>query len=232
MGLMIGIDTGGTFTVLVALGSETGQLIAHKTSSTPQSPGQAIANSLLEGGAGDSTVTSFTHGTTVGTNSLIERTGCRVGFLTTTGFEDTPYIQRINRKVLYDLQWQKPSPLVGSRRICLGIGERLDANGNVVRPLDEAEVRARCKTLREEQAQAGRDLPALLLREYRSRGASSRDREGRAPRRAGLDLSSGCPDLARVRASEQDDCRCVSEAAPARLYREPRRRLARRGDHA
>ena len=50
-----------------------------------------------------------------GTNALIERTGCKVAFVTTKGFEDTPFIQRINRKVLYDLRWRKPEPLVASR---------------------------------------------------------------------------------------------------------------------
>ena len=75
---------------------------------------------------------TFTHGTTVGTNALIERTGCKVAFVTTKGFEDTPFIQRINRKVLYDLRWRKPEPLVASRRLCLGLDERLDADGDEV----------------------------------------------------------------------------------------------------
>ncbi len=69
--------------------------------------------------------------------------------MTTKGFEDTPFIQRINRKVLYDLRWRKPEPLVGSRRLCLGIDERFDASGGRLRPVDEAEVRALCRTIRE-----------------------------------------------------------------------------------
>ena len=77
-----------------------------------------------------------------------------MAFLTTKGFEDTPYIQRINRKVLYDLQWQKPEPLVASRRLCLGIGERLDSSGAVVRAVDEDEVRELCRRIRDEGAEA------------------------------------------------------------------------------
>jgi N-methylhydantoinase A len=154
VGLAIGIDTGGTFTDMVVLDRETGRIASLKTSSTPQEPGDAILNALTEGGIEGPQVQSFTHGTTVGTNALIERTGCRVAFLTTSGFEDTPYIQRINRKVLYDLRWRKPVPLVGSRRMCLGVGERLDAAGNEIRPLDDAEVRALAREIRASGAEA------------------------------------------------------------------------------
>src|SRR6185312_6053031 len=152
-GLAIGIDTGGTFTDMVVLDRETGRISSLKTSSTPQEPGDAILNALDEGGIDGPDVQSFTHGTTVGTNALIERTGCRVAFLTTSGFEDTPYIQRINRKVLYDLRWKKPVPLVGSRRMCLGVAERLNAAGETLRPVDPEQVRALCRTIRREGAE-------------------------------------------------------------------------------
>jgi N-methylhydantoinase A len=154
MGFVVGIDTGGTFTDLVALDTATGAVTSLKTSSTPQSPGTAILNALAEGAVAGGDVDSFTHGTTVGTNALIERTGCRVAFMTTKGFEDTPYIQRINRKVLYDLRWQKPEPLVAGRRLCLGVDERLDAGGGVVRDLDEDGVRLLCTDLRRTGAEA------------------------------------------------------------------------------
>ena len=148
MGVLIGIDTGGTFTDMVVFDPESGHVESLKTSSTPSTPGQAIVNALSEGGVEAASVETFTHGTTVGTNALIERTGCRVAFLTTAGFEDTPYIQRINRRVLYDLRWTKTEPLVASRRLCLGVGERLDADGAVVRSLDDEEVRALARQIR------------------------------------------------------------------------------------
>ncbi len=154
MGLVIGIDTGGTFTDMVVLDPETGRIDSLKTSSMPSSPGQAIVNALAEGEVAASEIERFTHGTTVGTNALIERTGCRVALVTTKGFEDTPFIQRINRRVLYDLRWCKPEPLVASRRLCLGLDERLDASGAVIRPVDEAEVRSICRTIRESGAEA------------------------------------------------------------------------------
>jgi N-methylhydantoinase A len=154
VGLAIGIDTGGTFTDMVVLERETGRISSLKTSSTPHEPGDAILNALTEGGVEGPDVQSFTHGTTVGTNALIERTGCRVAFLTTSGFEDTPYIQRINRKVLYDLRWKKPVPLVGSRSMCLGVDERLDASGREIRPLDDDQVRQLAREIRTSGAEA------------------------------------------------------------------------------
>jgi N-methylhydantoinase A len=154
LSLLVGIDTGGTFTDMVVFDPETGRIESLKTSSTPSTPGLAIVNALSEGDVEASDVDSFAHGTTVGTNALIERTGCKVAFLTTKGFEDTPFIQRINRKVLYDLTWSKPEPLVASRRLCLGVDQRLDADGAEIRPVDEAEVRELCRTIRESGAEA------------------------------------------------------------------------------
>jgi N-methylhydantoinase A len=159
VGLVVGIDTGGTFTDMVVFDPDTGRVDSLKTSSTPSTPGQAIIDALDAGAIAGSRIDTFTHGTTVGTNALIERTGCRVAFVTTSGFEDTPFIQRINRKVLYDLRWTKPAPLVASRRLCLGLGARLDADGAEVRPIDEAQVRELCRTIRE----AGVEAVALSL---------------------------------------------------------------------
>ena len=109
-------------------------------------------------GIAASDLDTFTHGTTVGTNALIERTGCKVAYVTTKGFEDAPFIQRINRKVLYDLRWTKPAPLVASRRLCLGVEERLDSEGNEVKPVDEAEVRELAARIRESGAEAVLEL--------------------------------------------------------------------------
>ena len=154
MELHAGIDTGGTFTDLVALDATEGTLRALKTSSRPDKPGRAITTALADAGISGEGLLRFTHGTTVGTNTLIERTGCRVGLLTTQGFEDMPYIQRINRKVLYDLSWTKPKPLVATRRACLGVIERLSAGGEVVRAVDEDQVRELCAELREHDIEA------------------------------------------------------------------------------
>src|SRR5262245_10205855 len=139
---------------MVVFDPSSGSVDSLKTSSTPGTPGRAIVNALDDGDVSAGDIETFTHGTTVGTNALIERTGCKVAFVTTKGFEDTPFIQRINRKVLYDLRWVKTEPLVASRRLCLGVDERLDADGGEVRPVDEADVRELCRQIREEGAEA------------------------------------------------------------------------------
>jgi N-methylhydantoinase A len=154
VGVHVGIDTGGTFTDLIAIDLERGRLSSLKTSSRPDAPGRAVAAALSEGKIPGREVERFTHGTTVGANALIERTGCRVGLLTTKGFEDTPYIQRINRRVLYDLTWTKPRPLVGGRALCLGVDERLTASGGVLREVEPDDVRELCAKLRAQGAEA------------------------------------------------------------------------------
>ena len=113
-GVRVGIDTGGTFTDLVAFHPESGELTTSKTPSVPAEPGRALTDAISAADIRPGAIASLVHGTTVGTNALIERTGARVLLFATAGHEDMPYIQRINRKVLYDLRWAKPKPLVAS----------------------------------------------------------------------------------------------------------------------
>ncbi|MCC6792976.1 MAG: hydantoinase/oxoprolinase family protein, partial [Thermomicrobiales bacterium] len=147
-GYLIGIDTGGTFTDLVAYDPASGDILTYKTPSVPSSPGQALLNAIGGAEIPMGNVAGLVHGTTVATNALIERTGARVGFLVTEGHEDIPYIQRINRKTLYDLRWQKPKPLLKSRRDAVGVPERIGAEGQVIRPLDEEAVVRQCAVLK------------------------------------------------------------------------------------
>src|SRR6266511_4017011 len=96
-GHLLGIDTGGTFTDLVAYDPVTGAISTFKTPSVPSRPGQALLDAIAGAGLPMTDIGGLVHGTTVATNALIERTGARVGFLVTAGHEDIPYIQRINR---------------------------------------------------------------------------------------------------------------------------------------
>lgn len=186
MALVIGIDTGGTFTDMVVLDAATARIASHKTSSMPSSPGQALVNALAEGAVPPGDIERFTHGTTVGTNALIERTGCKVAFVTTKGFEDTPFIQRINRKVLYDLRWTKPAPLVASRKLCLGVDERLDAAGAEIRAVNDADVRALGREIRESGAEA---VAVCLLFSYVSTEHEERVKQILADELPGLPIS-------------------------------------------
>ena len=207
MALHVGIDTGGTFTDLVALDEETGRLAVGKRPSTPAAPAQAIFQLLRGGGRQPTAVTTVTLGTTIGTNALLQRRGARVIYLTTAGFEDLPAIGRIDKQDPYDLRWPKPQPFA-YRRDCIGVIERISCDGAVVTPLGEAElervagaVQARLEVERGDAAIAvsllfsfanhahERRLAAFLrrrFRPFRCRSHMSRRRSGgstSAPRR-------------------------------------------------
>ena len=134
----MGIDTGGTFTDLVIAETTSGRRMTVKVSSTPDRPSEAVVEALRRTGLAEK-VDLFVLGTTVGTNALLQRRGERTLYLTTAGFEDALFIQRINRLGLYDLQWVKPAPYV-RRADCLGVNERVASDGSVRRELEDAEV--------------------------------------------------------------------------------------------
>ncbi len=136
--MRVGIDTGGTFTDLVAL-LPNGRWSHAKVLSTPNDPLQAVVEALDQAGIQASEIDLVVVGTTVGTNALIERRGARVAYLATEGFEDVPFIQRGNRRFHYDLHWRKPRPFL-DRQQCLGVRERLDHAGLEVVPLNQQQL--------------------------------------------------------------------------------------------
>src|SRR5262245_18880688 len=135
MAVRVGIDTGGTFTDLVAV-DDDGRSFLAKVPSNPDDPVATVAAVLAEAGIDAADIEVVVVGTTIGINAVLTRRGARVLYLTTEGFEDIPYIQRINRKHHYDFHWRKPTPLV-RRRDCLAVRERLDEQGGVLVELDE-----------------------------------------------------------------------------------------------
>ncbi|MCB9871567.1 MAG: hydantoinase/oxoprolinase family protein, partial [Planctomycetes bacterium] len=111
----IGVDVGGTFTDLHAVDPASGRVCLHKTASTPDDPARAILDGIdaliAAAGIAPGDVERVAHGTTVGTNALIQRRGGRVGVVTTEGFRDLLEIGRQVRPRLYDLQTDNPPPL-------------------------------------------------------------------------------------------------------------------------
>jgi N-methylhydantoinase A len=132
----VGVDTGGTFTDLVAVRGDA--LEVRKVPSTPDDPARAVRDGLGELPGGDG-AGSVVHGTTVGTNALLERRGARTALVTTEGFEDVLEIARQDRPRLYDLSGGRPEPLVG-REARFGVRERALCDGSVLRPLDPEEA--------------------------------------------------------------------------------------------
>ncbi len=140
MAYRMGIDTGGTFTDLVAVDpAGGGRLHVAKVPSTPAAPGRAVFDALAGSGIPVEKLSLLVLGTTIGINAVLERRGARVLYLTTDGFQDVPFIQRIDKKDPYDLQWQKPVPFV-ARRDCIGVRERMAADGAVLTELTDGEL--------------------------------------------------------------------------------------------
>ncbi|MDA8250828.1 MAG: hydantoinase/oxoprolinase family protein [Rhodospirillales bacterium] len=133
--MRVGIEVGGTFTDLVAL--DAGRPLVAKVPSTPRSPDIGAFDALGAGNIPAAGVTDLVHGSTVATNAILERRGAKVAFVTTRGFRDILFLQRQDRRNIYDLRYAKPVPPV-RRRDCFEVAERLDAHGNVILPLDEA----------------------------------------------------------------------------------------------
>ena len=134
--LRIAIDTGGTFTDCVWV--ERGRIRMLKVFSTPDDPSRAIAEALEKIGIGDSLI--LLHGTTVGTNTLLQRKGARVAFVTTAGFEDVIEIGRQARPKLYDFFFDRVEPLVAAD-LRFGVDERVSSNGEVLREPSPADLR-------------------------------------------------------------------------------------------
>ncbi|MFK8253220.1 hydantoinase/oxoprolinase family protein [Ancylobacter terrae] len=139
----IGVDIGGTFTDLVLIGAD-GRTAFLKTSSTPESPERAVVTGIAAildaAGVAAADVAEVVHGTTVGSNTLLQKVGARCGLITTRGFRDVLEIGRVRTPGMFDLAWRKPEPLV-PRRWRLEVTERIGARGEIVTPLAEEDVR-------------------------------------------------------------------------------------------
>jgi N-methylhydantoinase A len=152
--LRIGVDTGGTFTDFVF--EVGGEWRIFKVASTPDDPSRAITNGLKRIVAD----TGFNfqrlevvHGTTVGTNALLQRRGARVALVTTAGFEDVIEIGRQARPELYNLNAIKPAPLV-SETLRFGVSERVTASGEVLESLNNTSVKKLLDELRRSKCES------------------------------------------------------------------------------
>jgi N-methylhydantoinase A len=160
MGYRLGIDVGGTFTDLVLFSEESGTLVVEKVPSVPSDPSEGIMDGirriLERAGALPADVAYVAHGTTVATNTLLQRHGARTALITTRGFRDLLEIARQRRPSLYDLRAPKPRVLV-RRKLRREVPERVMADGTVRTPLDLAAVDGVLDQL------AGEDIEALAV---------------------------------------------------------------------
>jgi N-methylhydantoinase A len=166
MALRLGSDIGGTFTDLI-LASEDGRTFEiGKVLTTPDAPDDAVvagaAHVIAEANASGADVAHVIHGTTLFTNALIERKGARTALITTKGFRDALEIAREHRYDMYDLRMRRPPPL-SPRYLRFEVDERVLVDGTVLRPLDEASVRALVPLLEAEHVEA---VGICLLHSY------------------------------------------------------------------
>jgi N-methylhydantoinase A len=134
---IVGVDIGGTFTDLV--GCVDGRIVTSKCSTVPADPTRGVAESLRLADCRMPALSELLHGSTIAINTVLERKGARTALITTRGFRDTYAIGRGNRIEAFNLFFHRPKPLV-PRELTFEVTERMTAAGEVLTPLDEAEV--------------------------------------------------------------------------------------------
>jgi N-methylhydantoinase A/oxoprolinase/acetone carboxylase beta subunit len=156
----LGVDVGGTFTDLIYVDDDAGQILVHKLPTTPDDPSQGTVQGIEEltelAGTKPSELEQVFHGTTIATNIVIEHNGAQVGLITTEGYRDILHIARhkkpLNFSNYQDLPWQR-YPIV-RRRYRLTVPERITRDGSVLVPLDEEKAREQVRRLKEAGVEA------------------------------------------------------------------------------
>ena len=141
------IDVGGTFTDVFVFDEETGKIFVTKTSSTPSNPEKGILEGIAKANISGEDIKVFSHGTTVGTNALIERKLPKTALITTKGFRDVIEIGNGTKKDIWDTYKDKARPYI-RRRDRFEVTERTDYKGNILVPVNENEVRELARKLK------------------------------------------------------------------------------------
>ncbi|MFX4227306.1 MAG: hydantoinase/oxoprolinase family protein [Porticoccaceae bacterium] len=150
--LLLGVDTGGTFTDFILL--RDGEIYLHKVLSTPDAPERAILQGLQDMGIGDKLDrVKIIHGTTVATNAALESKGVRTAYITNRGLGDVLTIGRQARAELYNLQPELIPPPVPPE-LCLETGGRMDADGNILEPLTDEDLQELVEQIKRHKPQA------------------------------------------------------------------------------
>jgi len=158
----VAADVGGTFTDVVVFDEISGKSYFGKTLTTPEHLVEGIVTGIHKADTALERTRLFLHGTTIAINTVIERTGANTALLTTRGFRDVYEIGRINRPEAYNLFFRKHQPLI-PRSMRVEVNERLNAQGDVLVPLQDAEVVAIAKRLKELKVEA---VAILFLHSY------------------------------------------------------------------
>ena len=160
--MRIAVDVGGTFTDVVVLDEQSGVLRFDKVETVPDDPGAGVLHGIEKAGVDLAGVSVFVHGTTLGLNALLTRTGAEVAIITTRGFRDVYLLGRTDRDPLYDLKYRKPDSLVPRYRI-FEVTERMNYKGEALVEFNREEALALAEKLRR---QGVRSVAVCLLHSY------------------------------------------------------------------
>ena len=159
MAYRVGVDIGGTFTDFCAFNEETNQLHTLKVLSTPDDPGSEVMAGVAElearYGVLPGSIHYFTHGTTVGVNTVIQRKGVNLCLFTTENFVDVLEVARLKMPDPYSLHSKRPDPLISKDRV-FPVRERMAADGSVDAPVERASVLDALTMAREKGAETRR----------------------------------------------------------------------------
>lgn len=168
MGYRVGVDIGGSFTDFAVVEEDSGKIYSLKVFSRPEDPGAEVIAGVKQleerYGIQPEQITYFTHGTTVGINTVIQRSGLKLALFATENFCDVLEIGRIKTADMYHLLSRRPDPLI-KRNMVFGISERLSADGSVRKALNEDSVRA---AVRQAQQAGAEGIVISLLHSYRN----------------------------------------------------------------
>ena len=138
--MRVSVDVGGTFTDVIVLDEDSGDIQLDKVATTPANPAEGVLQGFDKVGARTQEIEYFVHGTTLGINAMLTRSGARVAFVTTRGFRDIYVLGRTDREPMYDFKYKKPKSLV-PRSLCFEVTERLNYKGQVLTPFDADQAR-------------------------------------------------------------------------------------------
>ena len=152
--MRIGIDIGGAFTDLVGYDEESKNIIWIKNETTPDDPSRGVIEAIKKSKIDMSKVVSIVgHGQTAVINSIVTRSGAKVGLITTEGFRDVLLLQRANRRDIYNFSYKKPRPFV-PRYLTIEVKERIKSDGSVLKPLDGEDLKDAVRRLKREKVES------------------------------------------------------------------------------
>jgi N-methylhydantoinase A len=197
--LRVGVDVGGTFTDIFVYDEDTGATVSAKVPTTPENQAIGVMQSVEAASVALGGVSFMAHGTTTGTNALLERKGAITGLLTTEGFRDVLEIMRTDRESGYDLTWEKPRMLV-KRRLRGEVRERVELDGTVDVALDEEQARGAIRGLRDQGVES---IAVSLIHSYANPAHEHRLRELIQEESPGVAISLSCEINAEYREFER-----------------------------